>query len=172
MNENTLKLPHKKIWTNVEKTQFYLICDSEKLAEGEFLIRTATGLQQLISLDSIQVFEVDKNSADDWLKAQLKLVLSQLKFSNKGDASQKSDKKTKEEKSKTLGLDLLAKMTDTPREELDNNYAAVGRTLGDYLTQTAQTVGEALSDDKLLQQKADKKLSQWEEILKEQSSTT
>jgi hypothetical protein len=67
------------LWTNLERTRFFLIPEDQKLKTGELAIVTLSGGQRFVSTGSVVPFEVAEVEAVRWAKAELGDSLTELK---------------------------------------------------------------------------------------------
>ena len=175
----------KTLWSNVEKTRQFLIADIYQLPPGDFLLSTATGREWRVDPVALAKFEISDEEAKAWLKEQLRCVMKKLgtgmretqspeaslsgetKESNKPGVSDDAQKS-----SATPGLDLLADITDTPRESLNTNYASVGTALRSYLENMVQTTSDAASGEPDRMEAARERMRQWAETLRKHGVAT
>jgi hypothetical protein len=164
------------LWSNADKTRQFLIPDTLELPSGEFLLRTATGREQHVDPGVLSSFEVSAEEAQAWAKAQLGEVTRWLKASLKealfgaskrvqAQGRECKGPETTQQTSPTPGLDLLADITDTPRERLSDDYRAIGQALRNYLKDITVTAGEALSGDPAREREARRRMRDWAETL-------
>jgi DNA repair ATPase RecN len=71
MNSNS----PKTLWSNPERTRFFLIPDDCQLPAGDFDLRTIIGRQRSIDAASLPPFEVSREQAKIWLNAQFSQML-------------------------------------------------------------------------------------------------
>ncbi|MGH6891166.1 MAG: hypothetical protein ACREEP_02790, partial [Dongiaceae bacterium] len=184
-DEQRAEMPEHKeartLWTDVDKTQRFLIPDSCQLPPGDFLLRTATGRERRFDPDALTDFEVTDEEAKAWLKEQLGQVTKKLGAGLRdallGPARQGSARDEPKEapssadggkpESPTPGLDLLADLTDTPRETLSHDYGAIGRALRTYLSDTAGSAGDSVSGDPERMNLARERMDFWGRTLRE-----
>jgi hypothetical protein len=67
------------IWFNQDRTQYYLITDIETLPSGDRTLVNATGAEHSVQAAALTPYEVTREEAQAWLKAQLGDVLGQLR---------------------------------------------------------------------------------------------
>lgn len=67
------------LWSNPERSRFYLIPDERELASGNFVLRTVTGRQREVDEADLESFEVSRDEAKVWLKEQFGQVLTSAK---------------------------------------------------------------------------------------------
>ena len=168
----------KKLFISVDKKRHFLLYENTPVLEGDFVIKGTDGEKLNVDVKSINKFEISKEEANAWLKDQLKTVMGQLKTGlketlfnsspKKDDANESDPNKAdsaKENKSTTPGLDLLADITDTPREGMDSDYSAIGQALKTYLKDITSVVTDGVSGDSDLQQSASERLKVWKQVL-------
>lgn len=168
----------KTLWTDETGKRCFLIPDAQELPPGDFALRTATGRERKVDPDALTPFEVSTEEGVAWTKAQLGTVVGLLKSGLKarllgGEKGEKGERASADEQgddarrtSATPGMDLLADITDTPRERLDGDYQAVGRALRAYLQDAAETTIDAVSGEPEREQGARQRMRSWAETLR------
>jgi hypothetical protein len=171
----------KTLWTDESGKRCFLIPDALELPPGDFGLRTATGRERKVDPDALTPFEVSTEEGVAWTKAQLGTVVGLLKSGlkarllggEKGEKGEKGERASADEQgddarrtSATPGMDLLADITDTPRERLDGDYQAVGRALRAYLQDAAETTIDAVSGEPEREQGARQRMRSWAETLR------
>jgi len=170
----------KTLWSDENNTRQFIIPDKLHPSNGYYVIRTATDKIQQVIIEDIKEFEVTKEEANAWLKGQFKSVMGQLKaglkksFFNSSPENDNTNKSKqdkagseKENKKTSPGLDLLADITKTPRDTMDNNYSAIGHALQTYLKDMTSTVTDAVSGEPDRQESAQERMKVWGKTLQE-----
>ena len=143
------------------------------MPDGHDTLVTATGEEWLVALADALPYEISAEEAQTWARQELEQVARQLLGANpfrRKDPSarqqQHGDQPAQQPASSTPGMDLLADLTQTPREGLENNHRAVGKALGDYVKDIGTTVAGALSGDSERKEQADQRMQEWAEVLR------
>lgn len=134
---------------------------------------TATGQQWRITVRDVHHYEVSAEKAQAWAKQELASVARQFRAAN---PFQRRDPAPEQQQGEgqppeasapsTPGLDLLADLTRTPREELAANDGAIGRALGKYFRDIGSTVADALSGDSERKEQVERRMGQWADRLR------
>ena len=74
MNRQTL-------WSNTERTRFFLLDDDTPWAVGNYEVVTLTGRSKHVSLEEIAEFEMSRDEAKAWLKSEFGTVVKDIKQS-------------------------------------------------------------------------------------------
>jgi hypothetical protein len=61
----------KTLWSNHDRTRFFLIPDDRELPGGDFELKTITGRQQHTLENAVVEFEISRDEAKQWLKGAL-----------------------------------------------------------------------------------------------------
>ena len=67
------------IWSDIDRSRFFLIPNDRQLPVGDFELRTVTGRKQQVEESAIIEFEISRDEAKIWLKEQFGEVLSSAK---------------------------------------------------------------------------------------------
>ena len=84
------------LWSDPERSRFFLIPSDRQLPPGDFNLRTITGRQMNVDPNALTSFEVTRDEAKTWLNSQFGQVLEEAKgkltnyLSNLGKSSPKS----------------------------------------------------------------------------------
>ena len=126
----------KRLWSNVTRARHFIILDEEKLPSGEFEIRTVFGESKLVDETAIEPFEVSREDAKAWIKAELNGVMDEAKASivegivdaaenhnaRTGTHSSAAQDDVDTEKS-TPGLDLFAELAGSSQQKMRQDPA-------------------------------------------------
>jgi hypothetical protein len=165
----------KTLWTDETGKRCFLIPDAQELPPGDFSLRTAAGRERKVHHDSLTSFEVSTEEGVAWTRAQLGTVVGLLKSGLKARllGGEKGERASADEEgddarrtSATPGMDLLADITETPRERFDGDGRAVGRALRTYLQDVAETTIDAVSGEPEREQGARQRMRGWAETLR------
>jgi hypothetical protein len=63
------------LWSNQDRTRFFLILDDQLLPSGDFLLRTLTGREQCVDEAALAPYEVSEEQAKEWLKGEFGKML-------------------------------------------------------------------------------------------------
>lgn len=69
----------KTLWSNPDRSRFFLIPDDRQLPAGDFELKTVTGCQQQVEASAIVEFEISRDEAKIWLKEQFGELLTSVK---------------------------------------------------------------------------------------------
>ncbi|MEM6253798.1 MAG: hypothetical protein AAF821_12830 [Cyanobacteria bacterium P01_D01_bin.156] len=75
MRSNALKT----VWSNSERSRYFLIPDECELPAGDFQLRTTTGRQQTVDEAALTEYEISREEAKAWLKEQFGQILGSAK---------------------------------------------------------------------------------------------
>ncbi len=115
----------KTLWTNDERTRFFLVPDGVVLFDGTFVIRDLLGHSKRVAEEALAPFAVPKETADEHLRAQLRSVVGSVKEI-------------------VAGLALQAKQKiPAPPEEIRPGVEAFSKGLRDFLGGLAGAVEQA-----------------------------
>ena len=64
------------LWSNHDRSRFFLIPDDRSLPNGPFELKTITGRQQFVDETTVLTFELSRDDAKAWLNNQLSQVLA------------------------------------------------------------------------------------------------
>ncbi|WP_200345925.1 hypothetical protein [Halochromatium glycolicum] len=165
----------KTLWTDETGKRCFLIPDAQELPPGDFALRTAAGRERKVHPDALTSFEVSTEEGVAWTKAQLGTVVGLLKSGLKARllGGEKGERASADEQgddarrtSPTPGMDLLADITETPRERFDGDGRAVARALRTYLEDVAETTIDAVSGEPEREQGARQRMRSWAETLR------
>jgi hypothetical protein len=101
------------VWTNRERSRFFLVPDGEQLPLGKLVLRTLTGRELKVDPSSVAEFEVSEAEAKEWLKGEFGKMLdgtrgaadtlvrnlNEAARKNRQDISEMWDSKSQAEKS-------------------------------------------------------------------------
>lgn len=65
----------KTLWSNHDRTRFFLIPDDPEIPPGDFVLRTLTGRELRVAPSALAEFEVSEQEAKEWLKAEFGKML-------------------------------------------------------------------------------------------------
>lgn len=166
------------LWIDKHENRKFVIPYDFTLCAGSLRLTATDGREINVDPESVAAFEVSEEEAKAWLKEQLGDVAKQLKaglrdalFGSKSATAEPTvapDPAVSEgdPPSKTPGLDLLAAITDTPRESLTGDYAAIGQAVRAYLQDVTATAGDAVSGDPQRVRAARERMRDWDETLR------
>jgi len=63
------------LWTDPERTRFFLLPDDCELPPGKFVLRTLTGRKLEVDAASLAAFELSEEQAKEWLRAEFGKML-------------------------------------------------------------------------------------------------
>jgi hypothetical protein len=63
------------LWTNLDRTRFFLIPDEQQLSSGEFRIHTVTGRKFTVDPEALTSFEISENEAKSHLESEFSKML-------------------------------------------------------------------------------------------------
>lgn len=169
----------QRIWFTPDLSRRFLIPASVELPEGDDSLVTATGEQRQVVIADVLPYEISAEEAQAWAKQELAHVVRQLKDANPFQRRDPAEGNHQEERqaseapaSSTPGLDLLADLTRTPREEMEGNYSAIGKALGSYFRDIGSAFSDALSGDSDRKEQADQRMEQWADELRKHGIAT
>ncbi len=138
------------LWSDSERSRFFLISGDRQLPPGDFVLRTITGRQMEVDPNALAPFEVTRDEAKTWLNSQFGQVLEEAKgkltnyLSNLGKSSPKSKPESKQKKTETHtknssepaypGLSLLSVLTGERVETLRTEPDAIARGIRQILS--------------------------------------
>ena len=67
------------LWSNIERSRFFLIPNDHQIPDGDFLLRTITGRQMEVDPNALESFEVNRDEAKSWLNSQFGKVVEEAK---------------------------------------------------------------------------------------------
>lgn len=67
------------LWSNTDRTRFFLISDDRELPDGDFELKTVTGRQQHTLENAVVEFEISRDEAKKWLKEQFGELLTSIR---------------------------------------------------------------------------------------------
>ena len=117
------------LWSDVTRARHFLIPDSVKAPSGDFVLRTVVGRQMEVDEKAVLQYEVSREEAEAWLKAQFGQLL---------DGAKESVKELWQRLRKTL---LEPKEAEQPSAQ---NSAEGMEELASYLEEAARTAGDHL----------------------------
>lgn len=155
----------QRLWFSLDRSRRFLVPEQETLAEGGYPIRDLAGQQRAVDPVQLGAFEVSVAAADAWAKAELGRVLRALGGNlRRSFASVPPPANGPPDAPVTPGLDLLAAITDTPRERLDTG--GLGEALRGYLGDLGQTIDDAASGDGERIARARARMKEWAATLR------
>ena len=69
----------RTLWSDPDRTRFFLIPDADELPEGAYELRTVVGRQRHVAEEAVGAYEVSRDEAREWLKSQFGDVLDEAK---------------------------------------------------------------------------------------------
>lgn len=168
-----LSKSNSSVWIGIDYNRFFLVPLDITLPKGSFKLRSINK-NKFISVDETTLikYEINKIEAENIIKDHLKQTLSSLsdKISKitikSGFNKSHSDEDYSKRKMKTPGLDLLAYITNSPRENIGEDYKSTGRALSNYLKDIILTIGDAISPKPERKKAAIQRMQFWQETLK------
>lgn len=126
----------KKLWSNSERNRHFIVPGDAGLDDGQFEIRTVFGESKLVDESAIEPFEVSREDAKSWIKAELNGVLDEAKASivegivgaaqshkvRAGKHSSAAQDDVNTQKS-TPGLDLFAELAGSSQQKMRQDPA-------------------------------------------------
>lgn len=67
------------LWSNHDRTRFFLIPDDREIPNGDFELKTVTGRQEYTFENTVVEFEISRDEAKQWLKEQFGELLSSVR---------------------------------------------------------------------------------------------
>jgi len=67
------------IWFSVDRSRYFLVLDTQHLVVGDYILTTWCGRQQTVDPTALAPYEITRDEAEAWLKAQLGDVLGELR---------------------------------------------------------------------------------------------
>ncbi|MDJ0592860.1 MAG: hypothetical protein QNJ72_23195 [Pleurocapsa sp. MO_226.B13] len=131
------------LWSDVERSRFFLIPGDRKIPPGDFPLRTITGRQMEVDPKALETFEISREEAKNWLNSQFGQVIEEAKgkftnyLGNLGKSATQSQPDTEvKTSSKTAytSLSLLSELTGEPVENLQTEPDAIARSIRHLLS--------------------------------------
>ena len=131
------------LWSDVERSRFFLIPGDRKISPGDFPLRTITGRQMEVDPNALETFEISREEAKTWLNSQFGQVLEEAKgkltnyLGSLGKSATQSQPDTEvKTSSKTAytSLSLLSELTGEPVENLQTEADAIARSIRHLLS--------------------------------------
>ena len=122
------------LWSDVERSRFFLIPSDRQLPPGDFPLRTITGRQMEVEPQSLTPFEVTREEATAWLKSQLGNVIEEAKgklinyFSQLGAKSQ-SHPQTQNNQENAVKLEKFADEIEQTAGDVANYFRTTAQKL-------------------------------------------
>lgn len=69
----------QRVWSDASRSRFFLIPEGDPLPPGDLLLRTVTGQRMEVDETAVAPFEVSREEAREWLKAELRGVMETAK---------------------------------------------------------------------------------------------
>ena len=133
------------LWSDIERSRFFLISGDCKIPPGDFPLRTITGRQMEVEPNALAPFEISREEAKTWLNSQFDRVLEEAKgkltnyLSNLGQSATQSQPDSEQKKADTEektssepaypSLSLLSELTGEPVENLQTEPDAIARSI-------------------------------------------
>lgn len=134
MNSNS----SKTLWSNPERTHFFLIPDNCQLPAGDFDLRTIIGRQISVDAASLPPFEVSREQAKIWLNAQFSQILQGTRNKILESLSKWQSHLSEAESSPTEATQAKTKLAEFIRESREIGEAKLKRAIeGIHHTLTA-----------------------------------
>lgn len=166
----------QRFWLSADRSRYFLTPADLELDAGADTIRSIRGEVRQVDLATLLPFEISEVQAQAWALEELGEVLQQLRQALVGGepasaftTSSVGNNPGMTTSSATPGLDLLAELSQTPRQSLDEGQGAIGRALGAYFKDIGITVADAISGDPARAARAQERMTCWRAALGEAS---
>jgi hypothetical protein len=63
------------LWSDPERTRFFLVPDDKELPPGQFVLRTITGRNMEVDEAALAEYEISEQEAKEWLKGEFGKML-------------------------------------------------------------------------------------------------
>ena len=113
----------KPLWSNPERTRFFLIPDDCQLPAGNFNLRTIIGRQNSVDSESLSPFEVSREEAKVWLNAQFSQMLQGARSTILDALSKWQSNPSEAQSSPTEATKTETKLSELIRESKDVGQA-------------------------------------------------
>jgi hypothetical protein len=164
----------QRLWLSADRARYFLTPADLDLDAGADTIRSIRGEVRQVDLDTLLPFEISEVQAQAWAREELGQVLQLLRQAFVGSepasattTSSVGNNPGKTTSSATPGLDLLAELSQTPRQSLEEGQGAIGRALGAYFKDIGATVADAISGDPARAGRAQERMACWTAVLGE-----
>lgn len=136
------KIP-STLWSDLERSRFFLIPSDRKISPGDFPLRTITGRQMEVDPNALETLEISREEAKNWLNSQFGQVIEEAKgkltnyLSNLAKSAPKSQPGTEVKTSSETAyssLSLLSELTGEPVENLQTDPDAIARSISHLLS--------------------------------------
>jgi hypothetical protein len=162
------------LWLSADRSRYFLPPADLELEDGADLIRSIRGEVRHVALENLLRFEISEEQAQAWARKKFSQVLQELRracLNREAEASTSSSSSDSTPEASiscpTPGLDLLAELSQTPRQSLDGDLGAIGRALGAYFRDIGTTVADATSGDPARAARAQERMACWRAALGE-----
>ena len=138
------------LWSDVERSRFFLIPGDRQIPPGDFPLRTITGRQMEVEPNALAPFEISREEAKTWLNSQFGQVLEEAKgkltnyLRNLGKSASKSQPESEQKQADTeaktssepaySSLSLLSALTGEPVENLRTEPDAIALSIRHILS--------------------------------------
>ena len=143
MNKNSL-------WTNSNRSRYFLIPNNQNLTPGNFTIQTLTGISKQVDVTALTPLEITAVQAQPYIQAEIDRALKQTKEAfgpfNEFAAAAQGESAT-DPQSFQLPKNPFAALFDISQEELDENPDAVKESWQNLVQGFQDVVLGATSDD-------------------------
>jgi hypothetical protein len=166
-----------RLWTNASRTRYFLVPFGTDLPQGDLPILAFGGHELRVDPRALTRYEIGEAEAFAWTRTELNSVLRRLGDNLKSAVERSAAREPRHPEAEggdaagpqrrpTPGLDLLADLTDRPREELAGDYAAMGRALREHLGSLGRAALDSVSGDPERMAAAQARMAGWNETLK------
>ena len=138
------------LWSDMERSRFFLIPQDHQISPGEFSLRTITGRQIKVEPNALAPFEISREEAKIWLNSQFGQIVEEAKgkitnyLRNVGKSPPRSQPESKQKQADTevkassklaySSLSLLSALTGEPVENLRTKPDAIARSIRHILS--------------------------------------
>lgn len=142
------------LWTNSQRSRYFLIPDNQKLARGNFLICTLTGTEKKVMQTAIAPFEISESEAKAYLQSEMNQAMQEAKtaFSNlvslSTQASEEALSNLTPSSDQTPSVpNIISSLLGITPEELQKNPEAAQTAFVNLYTDLKELLGESTAQN-------------------------
>jgi uncharacterized membrane protein YukC len=140
----------RSLWIDSKRKRYFLIPDNQKLARGNFIICTLTGIEKKVMQTAIAPFEIPESEVKAYLKAEVNQAMQEAKtaFSNllsfSTQASEQAPSNSTPLSHQTPSVpNIISSLLGITPEELQKNPEAAQTAFVNLYTDIKELLGES-----------------------------